>query len=320
MKSVLLVVDNRNWAYHTKANAIMSNYKSDKVRFHIVGYKDPGVELRDAFKKFDNYVFFGFQNFGKCARKFGADPKKALVSVASHMSWDNGATQPDNQVLPSERIIEYLRGFKAVSTVSKRLQNLFAQAGLKTAYTPNGVPTDMFTPKFDPAHSMKMVVGYAGRDRDDKKGHRTFIIPAVSKLPGVSLKMVLCDFKLERKEGTRGSTYRPYRKMPSFYQDIDIYICMSREEGSCRSVLEAMSCGCAIVSTDCGAIRELIKNGEGGYIVDRRERALVRVLKILKRDPDLLMQMKRRNREHIKKFDWTNVAPIWHRWIHKTVL
>jgi len=320
MIKILLLVDNRGWAYDTKARALIDNYRGSDFEFEIVGYKDDPEQLTRAFSKNDYYLCFGFQNFNKCERRHGADRKKALASIASHASWDKGKTQPDNQVLPDRAILNYLSTFKSVSSVSKRLQKLFKKAGLRTTYTPNGVPTNQFTPNISFANPKKLIIGYAGRDRDDKKGNRSFIIPAAKSLrKHVSLELAMCDFILERKKGIRGSTYRNYTDMPNFYRNLDIYICMSREEGSCRSVLEAMASGCAIISTDCGAIHELISDGDGGLIVDRNLDSLVKGLQTLLNDRDLVTKMKIRNSKAIKNFDWSVVANQWYAWLEETL-
>jgi glycosyltransferase involved in cell wall biosynthesis len=265
-------------------------------------------------------MFFGFQNVSLTRRRFKhLDPKKMLVSIASHQSWDRGATFPDNQILPYEDIVDYLKTFRSVGAVSYRLQMLFRMAGMKnTAYTPNGVPLDKFSPPYldfvNP--NGKLVCGYAGRDVDQKKGNRSVIEPALAnRSKGFILKQALCNFRLERKTGTRGDHYLPYDQMPAFYQGIDIYICASREEGSCRSVLEAMACGCVIISTDCGSINELVVHGENGLIIDRTPNSLVNALTYLQNNKHLIPIMKERSRKIVSKYDWPNVVDYWYRWI-----
>jgi len=320
MIKILLLVDNRGWAYETKARALIDNYKGDRFEFEIVGYKDPPEQLTMAFARNDYYLCFGFQNFAKCEKRHGAKRIKALASVASHASWDKGQTQPNNQVLPDAKTIQYLSTFKAASAVSKRLQKLFKKTGLDIAYTPNGVPTKVFTPDYIFKHPKQLVVGYAGRDRDGKKGNRSFIAPACKILrKHVTLNTAICDFIIERKSGSRGISYRDYSDMPEFYKNIDVYICMSREEGSCRSVLEAMASGCAVISTDCGAINELISDGDNGLIVDRNTESLVQALQRLCNDRDLVLTMKRKNREKIKNFDWSVVSAYWFEWLESVI-
>ena len=319
-KKILLLVDNRGWAYETKANALIDNYKGDRFEFEIIAYKDSPEQISTAFARNDYYVCFGFQNFPKCEKKHGAKREKALVSVASHASWDNGQTQPDNQVLPDKRVIQNLSSFKSVSVVSRRLQKLFKKQNLFTYYTPNGVPTNQFTPDFSFQHSKKLVIGYAGRDRDQKKGNKSFIIPAANVLQNsVDLKLAICDFILERRTGTRGDSYKDYEDMPDFYKRLDVYICASREEGSCRSVLEAMASGCAIISTDCGAINELINDGEGGFIVKRNINAIVKAIQNLIDDRHLLTRMKIHNRQVIESFDWSFISNHWYKWFEEVI-
>lgn len=51
-----------------------------------------------------------------------------------------------------------------------------------------------------------------------------------------------------------------------FYSAMDVYIMSSIFEGLPIALLEAMSCSCAIVSTEAGGIKEVIEHGSSGYI------------------------------------------------------
>lgn len=317
---ILLVIDRKNWAYSTKAEQIIKCYQGDKFTFSTVSTKDKPDSLKKAFKRNHLYVFFGFQNFKSCHRNYKIDPKRTLVSIASHESWDKLQTTPTNQVLPSKKIVNYLRQFRGVSAVSKRLQILFKAAGLKKiAYTPNGVPLEMFSPSYDRISNDILVCGYAGRDKDQKKGNRSIIIPAVNKVSGVVFKQALCDFKLEKKTKSRGRTHLPYEKMPEFYKGLDVYACASREEGNCRSVLEAMASGCVIISTDCGAINELVKHKHSGFIVKRNIKGFVSVLNYLSSHNGLLNEMKKRSRISVENFAWEKVVYNWYDWFQESL-
>jgi glycosyltransferase involved in cell wall biosynthesis len=320
MIKILLVVDRKNWAYSTKAEQITKCYQGDNFSFSTISTKDKPKKIIEAFKKNNLYVFFGFQNFRSCHRNYGVDPQRTLVSIASHESWDQFQTTPTNQVLPSKKIINYLRQFLGVSAVSKRLQKLFQEADLKNiAYTPNGVPLEMFTPNYSRVSEKILVCGYAGRDKDQKKGNRSIIMPAVNRVSGTILKQALCDFKLEKKTKSRGKTHLSYERMPEFYQSLDVYLCASREEGSCRSVLEAMASGCAIISTDCGAIKELIEHKYNGLIVKRSVKGFVNALNYLSLHGDLLDKMKRRSRVSVENFAWEKVTQYWYKWFEDSI-
>lgn len=57
----------------------------------------------------------------------------------------------------------------------------------------------------------------------------------------------------------------------AFLQRSHAFILTSVSEGISNAVLEAMACGLPVVSTDCGGMREVIRNGENGFIVPMRD-------------------------------------------------
>jgi glycosyltransferase involved in cell wall biosynthesis len=46
----------------------------------------------------------------------------------------------------------------------------------------------------------------------------------------------------------------------------DVSVNFSRKEGIPYSILETMSCGTPVIATNCGGIKEIIKNGNNGYL------------------------------------------------------
>ena len=47
----------------------------------------------------------------------------------------------------------------------------------------------------------------------------------------------------------------------------DLFLLPSLEEGISNAVLEAMALGVPVISTDCGGMGEVIRNGDNGYLV-----------------------------------------------------
>jgi glycosyltransferase involved in cell wall biosynthesis len=60
----------------------------------------------------------------------------------------------------------------------------------------------------------------------------------------------------------------PREQLPSLLQTFDIYLLPSKQEGLCIAALEAMACGCPVISTRCGGPEEFVQNGKTGYLVD----------------------------------------------------
>lgn len=58
--------------------------------------------------------------------------------------------------------------------------------------------------------------------------------------------------------------------MEGFYRSIDVYLNTSRHEGMPVTVLEAMSHGIPVVAPDMGGLKELISDGEDGFLVKER--------------------------------------------------
>jgi len=68
------------------------------------------------------------------------------------------------------------------------------------------------------------------------------------------------------------------------------------------SVLEAMSCGVSVVSTNVGSVKEIIKNGENGILIESGDKeALVREILRLSGDGDLRRRMGCNARETVLK-------------------
>ncbi|WP_010663975.1 glycosyltransferase family 4 protein [Marinilabilia salmonicolor] len=60
-------------------------------------------------------------------------------------------------------------------------------------------------------------------------------------------------------------------QIPGFYQKADLFLLPSVEEGIANVVLEAMAQEVPVVSTNCGGMAEVIKDGENGLLVPVRD-------------------------------------------------
>jgi len=83
-------------------------------------------------------------------------------------------------------------------------------------------------------------------------------------------------------------------------QQADAFILASLSEGISNAVLEAMSCGLPVVSTDCGGMTEAITDGVDGFIVPTRaSRQMADKLQHLIDHPDEAARMGERARERV---------------------
>jgi colanic acid/amylovoran biosynthesis glycosyltransferase len=72
----------------------------------------------------------------------------------------------------------------------------------------------------------------------------------------------------------------------------NVFLLSSLSEGISNAVLEAMSCGLPVVTTDCGGMREAVTDGVEGFVVPLRDpAAMASALQSLWQNPDLRIQM-----------------------------
>jgi glycosyltransferase involved in cell wall biosynthesis len=90
--------------------------------------------------------------------------------------------------------------------------------------------------------------------------------------------------------------------MSTFYRDIDIMVLTSEKEPFGRVVIEAMSYGCPVIASRVGGVKEIIKNNETGYLVNKNDiSAFAEKIIALAKDYDLRYQMGELARESVSE-------------------
>ena len=115
----------------------------------------------------------------------------------------------------------------------------------------DGVDCDEFQPSPLPA---TFTVGWAGHSEPCK---RQDLVKDGCRIAGVPL--VYWD---------RREEWRPFSKMPEFYQQVSTVICASDCEGTPLPIIEALACGRPVISTRCGLVPKLVHHGINGFLLD----------------------------------------------------
>ena len=96
--------------------------------------------------------------------------------------------------------------------------------------------------------------------------------------------------------------------MPEYYSNIDVCVCASIHEGTPLPILEAMSCGVPIISTDVGIVSEAIGEKQREYIIGDRQNGKndENIKKVLKQKINKLYN----NRHILKELSEENIESI----------
>jgi len=104
------------------------------------------------------------------------------------------------------------------------------------------------------------------------------------------------------------SSYVPRKKMPRKYQDADVFVLPSYNEGMSNALLEAMSCGLPVVVTNVGGTEELVDKTNGFVFSPGNVEELVKILKELYFNKEKLEELGKNSRKKAEQFNWNNIA------------
>lgn len=117
-----------------------------------------------------------------------------------------------------------------------------------------------------------------------------------------------------------------YRRDPAqqqlveeIYNSARIFICPSWTEGFALPPAEAMACGCAVVSTDCGGNREYAEHGVTALLSQpRNPEALAENIIRLLEDDDLRVRIATEGHKRIQSFTWERSTDLLEEFIKST--
>jgi glycosyltransferase involved in cell wall biosynthesis len=130
----------------------------------------------------------------------------------------------------------------------------------------------------------------------------------------------ICKAQYPTLEATLFGPARPGKAIPSWmvfrknvleedlvriYNQSKIHVCCSLAEGFAFPPAEAMACGCAVVSTDCGGIREYAEHGVNALLSPPEDpNGLAQNVLRLLDDDNLRVRLAKAGYEKIQEFTW----------------
>lgn len=171
------------------------------------------------------------------------------------------------------------------------------------------VPNGIYLQEYFPSISQDYRDGIGGMYSSADKNDPATFIATIQHLRTARPQLPLRIFGAVRKP--RQFAGMEYIRLPSvelareIYSKSLVWLVASKHEGFCLPILEAMACGCAVVSTDCGGPRDIIQHGVNGFLVDVGDvDAIVEHACKLIDDADLRRRFVENGFETVKKFSW----------------
>jgi len=231
----------------------------------------------------------------------------AYTALASHVLRDRGTALAYNvrayepithgALAESSPLGRRLRGLLAAASYRLPLAKLVTSAYLKRAVGDprarvmgHGVDLGVFRPCPRPMAEGPVTVGVVAR-QGAVKGYPDFQA-ALALLPAdTPLRLLVAgdrDVMLPDRFAPRRVPSETEAEMAALYQACDVFVFPSRSEGFGLPALEALASGCALLSTDCGGVREFARPNENCLLIPPGDpAALAEALLRLVRDAEL---------------------------------
>ena len=192
--------------------------------------------------------------------------------------------------------------------------------GIDLEHFPLGAPRQ--TEKFVIGSFVKDGVGMAeGLEPKLLKGPDTFVAVVArvrERVPNLSVHLTgPARGYVRRALDELGIPYRHVlattrRELGRAYQDVDVCLVASRQEGGPKSVLEAMASGVPVVSTRVGQAAELIADGENGLLADVDDlEALAAAVQRVHDDSHLRDSLRAAGRSSAEAHAEERLDPLW---------
>lgn len=320
-RRVALVMDVDYWAFSNIATQI-ERWLSDRFEFLLVPVNLVGSLHRAllAAAQCDLIHFFWRQHLSRLGWPESVREATLLCGSATAFEqltlggrrlttgiYDHLFLSPEERLLYSALFRRLLAGYTVCSRRLEALYRSFPEYPPPDAVVQDGVDLTLFFPenldRLERLEGRQLTVGWVGNsawsaDIEDFKGVQTILKPAIEQLRAEGLPI-----RLEAVDASERPV--PHSHMPAIYNRFDLYVCVSKIEGTPNPVLEAMACGVPVISTDVGIVPEAFGPQQRRFILSERSiEALAAALRTIIREPALLGALSRENLRMIQAWDW----------------
>ncbi len=287
--------------------------------------------IKNAVKNNDLIFIQTVSSLGLLTYFYARHYKKKIVTYKHVIEWDLVPSSINSKYFFKiiRSIVKFLavklfNRFNLILTPSKSISEKLIWYKIKTKMKTikMGIDTSKFKPTDNIKHSKEsiglnpndIIIGYHGRLANEK--NIKFLVRGVKRIqrkyPNIKLLLLgeglnsLKEYVISRK----AILISKKKNVIPYLQAMDIYIMPSKTETSCLSLIEAMSCGLAVISTSVGLIPDYLEDKKNGFIIaSKHPFDLHKALDFFIENPDQRKEFGLKARASIKRlFDWDKTA------------
>ncbi len=215
----------------------------------------------------------------------------------------------------SRFVTPVLRRYDHLLTLTPTQAAIFARYGLRPEVLPNIVPGShfVFRPR-GPVHPRLLWVRHF--QAHYRPQDALAVLARVRQIYADTTLTLVGDGPLRPQlqahagPGAHFAGAQPPESLPAFYNEADIFLNTSAIDNLPLTLIEASASGLPIVSTNAGAIADLIQHEANGLLAPVGDVAMLAelVLSVISR-ANLARQLSLAARENARRFDWSAIAP-----------
>lgn len=162
-------------------------------------------------------------------------------------------------------------------------------------------PFILYIGGFSPRKNVKSLLMAFSKIHKNLPENYNLVIVGANKDDGQLLKQLSSDLNIRSR--TKFTGFVPEEHLPIFYNACDVFVYPSLYEGFGLPPLEAMTCGCAVISSNISSIPEVV--GDGGILIDPFNlKDLTNSLESLLNDKKLIKEFQIKGLNQASKFSW----------------
>ncbi|GAA0871226.1 hypothetical protein GCM10009117_03720 [Gangjinia marincola] len=179
----------------------------------------------------------------------------------------------------------------------------------KVTYIPHGVETEFFIPADNMANNPRFL--FVGQHLRDFNYLNKAIPILASKIADLQFDCIVHpDYagKIHHHKAVNIHSNLDDLQLRSFYQKATLLFLPLLNSTACNSLLEALSCGLPIITTDVGGNREYLAKTRNFLAKAEEKDAMIETAVEWSKNEELLQKISKQNRKASKQYSWSNIA------------